>query len=97
MKVTTKGQVTIPLEIRERLSIHPGTDVEFAVEGNKDPAKQPIPRYHNRDMVPANPGSPPTGETDQRSRRLTENAEAGQHRSARRRTPQTPPVSGQPR
>jgi AbrB family looped-hinge helix DNA binding protein len=34
MKVTTKGQVTIPLEIRERLSIHPGTDVEFAVEGN---------------------------------------------------------------
>ena len=34
MKVTTKGQVTIPLEIRERLSIHPGIDVEFAVEGN---------------------------------------------------------------
>ena len=34
MRVTTKGQVTIPLEIRERLSIHPGTDVEFAVEGN---------------------------------------------------------------
>jgi len=34
MKVTTKGQVTIPLEIRERLSIHPGTDVEFTVEGN---------------------------------------------------------------
>lgn len=34
MKVTTKGQVTIPLEIRERLAIHPGTEVEFAVEGN---------------------------------------------------------------
>jgi antitoxin PrlF len=34
MKVTTKGQVTIPLEIRERLCIHPGTDVEFTVEGN---------------------------------------------------------------
>lgn len=34
VKVTTKGQVTIPLEIRERLSIHPGTDVEFSVEGN---------------------------------------------------------------
>jgi AbrB family looped-hinge helix DNA binding protein len=29
MKVTTKGQVTIPLEIRERLNIQPGTDVEF--------------------------------------------------------------------
>jgi AbrB family looped-hinge helix DNA binding protein len=34
MKVTTKGQVTIPLEIRERLSIHAGTQVEFSVEGN---------------------------------------------------------------
>jgi AbrB family looped-hinge helix DNA binding protein len=34
MRVTTKGQVTIPLEIREQLSIHPGADVEFAVEGN---------------------------------------------------------------
>lgn len=34
MRVTTKGQVTIPLEIREQLSIHPGTDVEFAVEDN---------------------------------------------------------------
>ena len=34
VRVTTKGQVTIPLEIRERLSIHPGTEVEFTVEGN---------------------------------------------------------------
>jgi AbrB family looped-hinge helix DNA binding protein len=34
MKVTTKGQVTIPLEIRERLNIQPGTDVDFVVEGN---------------------------------------------------------------
>jgi AbrB family looped-hinge helix DNA binding protein len=34
MKVTTKGQVTIPQEIRERPGIHPGVDVEFAVEGS---------------------------------------------------------------
>ena len=34
MKVTSKGQVTIPLEIRERLSIHAGTEVEFSVEGS---------------------------------------------------------------
>jgi AbrB family looped-hinge helix DNA binding protein len=33
-KVTTKGQVTIPQEIRDRLGIHPGTTVEFAVEGD---------------------------------------------------------------
>lgn len=34
MKVTTKGQVTIPMEIREQLDIHPGAEVEFVVEGN---------------------------------------------------------------
>jgi len=28
-KVTTKGQITIPLEIRERLGIQPGSVVEF--------------------------------------------------------------------
>jgi len=33
-KVTTKGQVTIPQEIREQLGIHPGSTVEFAVEGD---------------------------------------------------------------
>jgi AbrB family looped-hinge helix DNA binding protein len=33
MKVTTKGQVTIPQEIREQLGIQPGTEVEFRVEG----------------------------------------------------------------
>ena len=34
MKVTTKGQVTIPMEIREQLNIQPGAEVEFVVEGN---------------------------------------------------------------
>jgi AbrB family looped-hinge helix DNA binding protein len=33
-KVTTKGQVTIPREIRDRLGIHPGSTVEFAVDGD---------------------------------------------------------------
>ncbi len=33
-RVTTKGQVTIPQEIRDRLGIHPGSTVEFAVEGD---------------------------------------------------------------
>ena len=32
MKVTTKGQVTIPLHIRERFGILPNTEVEFKVE-----------------------------------------------------------------
>ena len=29
MRVTTKGQVTIPKEIRERLGIGPGSEVDF--------------------------------------------------------------------
>ena len=32
MKITTKGQVTIPIEVRERLGLLPNTEVEFVVE-----------------------------------------------------------------
>lgn len=32
MKVTSKGQVTIPIEIRERFGFLPQTEVEFEVE-----------------------------------------------------------------
>jgi AbrB family looped-hinge helix DNA binding protein len=34
MKITSKGQVTIPVEIREQLGLLPNTDVEFEVVGN---------------------------------------------------------------
>jgi len=34
MKITTKGQVTIPQEIRERLGLLPNTEVDFEVQGN---------------------------------------------------------------
>ena len=34
MTITTKGQVTIPQEIRERLGLLPWTEVEFAVDGD---------------------------------------------------------------
>lgn len=34
MKITSKGQVTIPKEIREELGLLPHTDVEFEVEGD---------------------------------------------------------------
>lgn len=33
MRITTKGQVTIPIEIRERLGLLPNTEVEFVLEG----------------------------------------------------------------
>ena len=31
VKLTSKGQVTIPQEIRDRLGLHPGTEVEFDI------------------------------------------------------------------
>ena len=34
MRITTKGQVTIPLEVRERLGLLPYTEVEFTIRGN---------------------------------------------------------------
>jgi AbrB family looped-hinge helix DNA binding protein len=33
VRVTTKGQVTIPVEIRERFGLLPDTEVEFVVKG----------------------------------------------------------------
>jgi AbrB family looped-hinge helix DNA binding protein len=32
MRITSKGQVTIPIEIRERLGLFAGTEVEFEVD-----------------------------------------------------------------
>ncbi len=34
MRVTSKGQVTIPRTIRQKLGIVPSSEVEFVVEGN---------------------------------------------------------------
>lgn len=32
MRVTQKGQVTIPRQVRRALGIHPGSDVEFELD-----------------------------------------------------------------
>lgn len=32
MRITTKGQVTIPQDVRERARLMPGTDVEFEID-----------------------------------------------------------------
>ena len=34
MRISSKGQVTIPIEIRERVGLLPYTEVRFEVEGN---------------------------------------------------------------
>ena len=35
MKVTTKGQVTIPQHIREKMAITPSSEVDFVEEGDR--------------------------------------------------------------
>ena len=35
MRITTKGQVTVPQNIRQKFGFLPETEVEFCVEGNK--------------------------------------------------------------
>jgi AbrB family looped-hinge helix DNA binding protein len=35
VKITSKGQVTIPKEIRDRLGLLPGTEVEFVEENGE--------------------------------------------------------------
>ncbi|MFH7327121.1 AbrB/MazE/SpoVT family DNA-binding domain-containing protein [Desulfurivibrio sp. C05AmB] len=34
MRITSKGQVTIPREVREKFGLLPHTEIEFRVEGN---------------------------------------------------------------
>ena len=34
MRMTVKGQVTIPIEIREKLGLHPNSEVEFELVGD---------------------------------------------------------------
>jgi AbrB family looped-hinge helix DNA binding protein len=34
MRITSKGQVTIPQRIRQKLGLHPNTEVLFEIDGN---------------------------------------------------------------
>ncbi|MEU9884153.1 AbrB/MazE/SpoVT family DNA-binding domain-containing protein [Sphaerisporangium sp. NPDC051011] len=34
MKITSKGRVTIPADIRRQLNLHEGDEVDFVVEGS---------------------------------------------------------------
>ena len=49
-KVTSKGQITLPKEIRERLGVHPGENVGFEEKGGlliirKVVAKSPFDKW----------------------------------------------------
>lgn len=61
MRVTSKGQVTIPQEIREDMGIYPNTEVEFRrvgdaveirkVEGGKPRGRSIVERLRGRGSV----------------------------------------------
>lgn len=49
MKVTTKGQVTIPLEIRNKMGITPSTEVDFIEEdGRVYLVKKQVPESNSK-------------------------------------------------
>jgi AbrB family looped-hinge helix DNA binding protein len=42
MKITSKGQVTIPQDIRERAGLHPLSEVSFELRDNGDVVIRPL-------------------------------------------------------
>ena len=42
MKITSKGQVTIPQAVREQAGLHPNSEVEFEVRANGDVVIRPV-------------------------------------------------------
>ncbi len=52
-RITSKGQVTIPKEIRERFGLLPGQAVEFAVEDGKVVVHKARDHEHLRGWVGA--------------------------------------------
>ena len=42
MKITSKGQVTIPQAVREQAGLHPHSEVEFEVRANGEVVIRPV-------------------------------------------------------
>ena len=53
MKITSKGQVTIPAEIREKAGLLPGTEVEFVLSGKRAYIRKGGSRRRGRKLVGA--------------------------------------------
>lgn len=74
MRITSKGQVTIPVEIRERLGLLPNSEVEFVVEGKAvriRRARGGGKRGRGRSVVEALRGKATTGMTTDEIMALT--------------------------
>ena len=53
MKITTKGQVTIPAEIRQKTGMLPNTEVEFEISGKKVMLRKKANRRRGGKLVSA--------------------------------------------
>ena len=52
MRITSKGQVTIPIEIREKVGLLPNTEVEFRISGSTVVLKKVgSPSKRSRDLI----------------------------------------------
>lgn len=54
MRITSKGQVTIPMDIREKLGLLPNTEVEFTIDRDAvriTRARRPGARSRGREIV----------------------------------------------
>jgi len=71
MRLTSKGQVTIPLAIRERLGLLPNTEVEFDVVGESVRIRKAKKQSRGRRIVERLRGTGTTGMTTDEIMALT--------------------------
>lgn len=60
--ITSKGQITLPAEVRDRLGVHTGDRVEFVFDG-KQTVVRPVRAQENPFAKWIGIGRPQTGET----------------------------------
>jgi AbrB family looped-hinge helix DNA binding protein len=73
MRITSKGQVTIPIEIREQLGLLPNTEVEFSIDRGAVrmmKATRPSGRSRGREIVEHMRGRATSGMTTDQIMRL---------------------------
>jgi AbrB family looped-hinge helix DNA binding protein len=75
MRITSKGQVTIPIEIREQLGLHPNTEVEFQIVGNAVRLTKAAGERRGRAIVARMRGTAPAGLTTDEIMALTRGSE----------------------
>jgi len=57
VRLTRKGQITVPRQVRETLGLHAGDEIELSVEDGKIVIR-PVRRYSVDELLKLLPGSP---------------------------------------